>query len=84
MHAAALRAEMDIPAGEEMTVASSFSLVLQVLAWPLEATFDGGARWVGGLRVADAGATLWGLGPGGGPPVQLATAVVAIPAGATA
>ncbi len=60
------------------------SPTMEAAEWPLEVAFDGGARWVGDLWVAGAGATLWGFDPGSGPPMQLANAVVAIPAGAIA
>ena len=56
----------------------------ETAAWPLEATFDGGARWVQGRWVAGAGASLWHHPPEGGAPVCIATAVAAVPRGATA
>ena len=48
--------------------------------WPLEVTFDGGARAFGEHpKVAGAGATLWHHPPNGGAPILLASCVVALP-----
>ena len=52
-------------------------------SWPLEATFDGGARRVQGRQVAGAGASLWRHRLDG-PPELVASAVAAVPGGATA
>ena len=45
---------------------------------PFEVTFDGGARAVGGRRVAGAGAVLWAPGSDGGPSEVSAVAAVAL------
>jgi len=48
--------------------------------WPLEVTFDGGARTLDGdQKVAGAGATLWRHRRDGGPPDLVASCVIAIP-----
>ena len=49
-------------------------------AWPLEVTFDGGARALqGDNKVGGAGATLWHHPPDGEAPVLVASCVVALP-----
>ena len=48
--------------------------------WPMEVTFDGGARSIGDRpKVAGAGETIWMHDPDGGLPVRIASSVVAIP-----
>ena len=47
--------------------------------WPIEVTFDGGARRIEDREVAGAGATLWRHQLGEGAPRLLATTYVAIP-----
>ena len=83
MHAAQLRAVAPLTAGAELTVAANPSPSGEAALWPLEATFDGGSRHVGGRLVAGAGATLWRHRLDG-PPVRVASAVAAVPRGATA
>ena len=75
LHVASLTATGPLEPGAEITVTFNPAPSWEAAAWPYEATFDGGARWIGERWVAGAGTTL---------PVRIATTVAAIPGGATA
>ena len=79
MYTAALVAVTELDAREELLVDTNPSPEWEDANWPYEVTFDGGARRVGDSWVAGAGASLWQHCLLGGPPLLLATAVVAIP-----
>ena len=70
--------------GDEITTGYNPSPDLEDALWPLEVTFDGGARETEAGPVAGAGACLWRHQVLGGPPRLVAAAVVAIPWGASA
>ena len=69
---------------EEITVPTNPSPEWEDVAWPYEATFDGGAREIGSGCVAGAGAAIWQHHLQGGAPTRVASAVVAIPWDASA
>ena len=77
-HRACLRALSALDADAEVLVSGNPSPAWDDFAWPLEATFDGGARTVNGRRVAGAGVALWAH-TAGAPPARLASVTIAIP-----
>ena len=78
---AVLVAASAIAQGEEVTVSEEYHVLGEYYPPPpLEVTFDGGARDVGGIRVAGASAILWGPEDGQGDRSRLRTAFVALPA----
>ena len=48
LRCAGLIAQVELRAGDEITVAFNPAPPFETAAWPLEATFDGGARLIGG------------------------------------
>ena len=73
-HRATLYATRPLAAGEEIVVDSSPFPDTDTHTWPLEVTFDGGARSIGDMpKMACAGATVWQRDPRGGPPRLLAS-----------
>ena len=79
-HRATLRTVAHIAAGDEIIVENSPFPDMDAHLWPLEVTFDGGARSFGEHpKVAGAGATLWHHPPDGGAPRLLASCVIALP-----
>ena len=81
---ACLRAVRRLTAGDEACVDWNPSPSAEDALWPYEVTFDGGRRDVDGQDEAGAGATLWRHPPGGGNPLRLAQAKVALPLGTSA
>ena len=81
---ATLLAVTPLRRGAEITVPSNPSPAGEACLWPLEASFDGGARTLEGVPSAGAGAALWAHPPDGGPPILLAETLVALPPSATA
>ena len=79
-HRATLHASQPIRAHEEIVVSASPFPDQDKHCWPLEVTFDGGARaFEGHDKVAGAGATLWHHPPDGSSPKLLASCVLAMP-----
>ena len=79
-HCLALISSTTLDANDEIVVPSAPFPDTDRAQWPLEVTFDGGARTLDGdHKVAGAGATLWRHRRDGGPPDLVASCVVAIP-----
>ena len=79
-HRATLITTRPLDSMEEVVVGASPFPDQDKHCWPLEVTFDGGARsFRGGPKVGGAGASLWHHPPDGGPPVLLASCTVALP-----
>jgi len=77
---ATLVASVDLPGGEEVTTGPRTPIVTgHEREWPIEISFDGGARLVNGRRVAGAGVVVWGPLDLEGTRSVMARAVVAIP-----
>ena len=79
-HRASLHSCRPIRAHEEIIVCASPFPDQDKHCWPLEVTFDGGARAFGEHgKVAGAGASLWHHPPDGSTPTLLASCVLAMP-----
>ena len=75
-----MRANQHFTAGMEVTVRTAPFPDGDSAQWPLEVTFDGGARTIGdGDKVAGAGATLWRHSRDGSAPALIASCVIALP-----
>ena len=75
-----LEARVDLLSGEEVTTGRRTPFPSgQGRDWPIEITFDGGARAIGGRRVAGAGVVVWGPMNVDGTRHILGKATVAIP-----
>ena len=79
-HCLSLITTTSIAPNDEIIVPSAPFPDTDKAQWPLEVTFDGGARTLDGdQKVAGAGATLWRHRRDGGPPDLVASCVIAIP-----
>ena len=79
-HCLTLRSNHDLGNDHEVTVRTAPFPDGDAAQWPLEVTFDGGARTVGESdKVAGAGATLWRHSLDGSAPRLIASCVIALP-----
>ena len=79
-HRATLRTTRAVTARDEVIVDHSPFPNTDTHVWPLEITFDGGARsFQDESKVGGAGATLWHHPPDGAAPILVASCVVALP-----